>query len=238
MSAGTYTDIKINCNGKSYAFASINVSEAKDVTFYFDPVTGLYYSNATNIPLDTDHIYFDSKNSEYKSVFGAVATDEPVTFTIDTGTDAVSVALIVKGMNACSLAMQKQGAAIDGVQKWSVTTSFATLSENTYYFAISNGSTVKIYADDDGYYGEGTVTDLTSIRPYDLVVYRSDFTTPDWMKNAVIYQIYPDRFFDGAECNNFAQLSARGEVDYEYVADWYTLPENPDPEGMLSEEAY
>ena len=238
MSAGTYTDIKITWNGKSYAFASINVSEAKDVTFYFDPVTGLYYSNATNIPLDTDHIYFDSKNSEYKSVFGAVATDEPVTFTIDTGTDAVSVALIVKGMNARSLAMQKQGAAIDGVQKWSVTTSFATLSENAYYFAISNGSTVKIYADDDGYYGEGTVTDLTSIRPYDLVVYRSDFTTPDWMKNAVIYQIYPDRFFDGAECNNFAQLSARGEVDYEYVADWYTLPENPDQEGMLSEEAY
>ncbi|MGN1308181.1 MAG: alpha-amylase family glycosyl hydrolase, partial [Faecousia sp.] len=238
MSAGTYTDLRITCGGKTYAFASVEVAEAKDVTFYLDPVTGIYYCNASDIPLDTEHIYFDSKNSEYKSVFGAVATGESVTFAIDTGVDAISVTLVVKGMNACSLPMEKQGAAVNGVQKWAVTTSFANLSENSYYFAISNGSTVKIYGDDDGCYGTGTVTDLSNVWAYDLVVYQSGFETPDWMKNAVVYQIFPDRFFDGAECNNFAQLSARGEVDYEYITDWYALPENPEQEGLLSEDAY
>ena len=238
MAAGTYTDVKITCAGKDYVFESIEVTEEKDVTFYFDPVTGIFYCNASDVPLETEHIYFNSKDAAYKSVYGAVATGEEVTFAIDTGTDATAVTLVVKGLNARSLAMEKSGEAVDGVQKWAVTTSFEELSENSYYFAISNGSSVKIYADDDGNYGEGTVTDLTNIKAYDLVVYRSGFETPDWMKNAVVYQIFPDRFFDGTECNNFAQLSARGEVDYEYVTDWYALPENPEQEALLSEEDY
>ena len=238
MAAGTYTDVKITCEGREYTFDTIELTDAKEVTFFFDPVTGIYYCNASDVALETEHIYFNSKDAAYKSVFGAVATGEEVTFAINTGADATAVTLVVKGINARSLPMQKQGEAVDGVQKWAVTTSFDKLGESSYYFAISNGSSVKIYADDDGFYGEGTVTDLTNIKAYDIVVYQSGFETPDWMKNAVVYQIFPDRFFDGAECNNFAQLTARGEVDYEYVTDWYTLPENPEQEALLSEEAY
>lgn len=238
MAAGTYTDVKITCEGREYAFDSIELTDAKDVTFFFDPVTGIYYCNASDVALETEHIYFNSKDAAFKSVFGAVATGEEVTFAINTGADATAVTLVVKGINARSLPMQKQGEAVDGVQKWAVSTSFDKLGESSYYFAVSNGSSVKIYADDDGFYGEGAVTDLTNIKPYDIVVYQSGFETPDWMKNAVVYQIFPDRFFDGAECNNFAQLTARGEVDYEYVTDWYTLPENPEQEALLSEEDY
>ena len=238
MEAGTYTDVKITCAGEEYCFENITLTEAKEVTFFFDPVTGIYYCNASDTPLDTNSIYFDSKNAEYKSVYGAVATGEEVTFRIDTGADATAVTLVLKGSNADSLQMEKDGEAVEGVQRWKVTTGFSKIGENAYYFAITNGSSVKIYADDDGYYGEGTVTDLTNIKAYDLVVYRSGFETPDWMKNAVIYQIFPDRFFDGAECNNFAQLTARGEVNYEYITDWYTLPENPEQEALLTEEEY
>ena len=238
MAPGTYTDVKIVYGDKEYAFQSIELQAEKEVTFFFDPLTGIFYCNASDVPLDTDHIYYNSKDAAYKSVYGAVATGEEVTFRIDTGVDATSVTMVITGLNAASLTMTKDGEAKDGVQKWSVTTSFDKLSENSYYFAVSNGSAVKIYADDDGNYGEGTVTDLTNIKAYDLVVYQSGFETPDWMKNAVVYQIFPDRFFDGAECNNFAQLSARGAVDYEYITDWYTLPENPEQEGLLTEEEY
>lgn len=238
MKAGTYTDIAIEYNGGIFAFESVEVSEDKDVTFYFDPATGIFYCNASNVALETEHIYFNSKDAAYKSVYGAVATGEEVTFGIDTGVDATSVTLIVKGTNARSLAMERSGEAVDDVQKWAVTTSFDKIGENSFYFAISNGSSVKIYADDDGYYGEGKVTELTDIVPYDLIVYKAGFETPDWMKNAVIYQIFPDRFFDGAECNNLAQEHARGEVNYEYIRDWYTLPENPEQEALLSKEDY
>ena len=58
------------------------------------------------------------------------------------------------------------------------------------------------------------------------------------MKNAVIYQIFPDRFYDGDLTNDFAQTSARGAEDYEYVSDWYTFPENPEQEDLLTKEEY
>ena len=129
-------------------------------------------------------------------------------------------------------------ASSEGGKRWSCTVSIDHVGEYDYYFTISNGSVVGIYGDDDGYYGEGTLTDLTKVMPYDLVVYEAGFETPDWMKNAVIYQIFPDRFFDGDMTNNQAQTWARGDVDYEYITDWYTLPENPEQEAMLDKDTY
>ena len=46
------------------------------------------------------------------------------------------------------------------------------------------------------------------------------------MKNAVIYQIFPDRFYNGDVTNDTITSDARGTVQYEYMNDWYILPEN------------
>lgn len=238
LKAGTYSDVKIIYGGTEYAFDSFTLANDKEVTFCFDPSTEIYYSNASEVAIDTEHIKYDSKDSTYKAPFGAVATGENVTFTITTGTDATKVNLYVKGIEKKNVTMKKSGEAVDGVQKWTATTSFAKLGEYQYFFAISAGSSVKVYADDDGFYGTGKVCELTELDPYDLVVYKSGYETPDWMKNAVVYQIFPDRFFDGDESNNQAQTSARGEEDYEYIKDWYTLPENPEQEGLLTKEEY
>ena len=58
------------------------------------------------------------------------------------------------------------------------------------------------------------------------------------MKNAVIYQVFPERFYDVDESNDKAQISARGTENYEYVNDWYTLPENPEQEERITKEEY
>ena len=238
MTAGIYSDVVISYDGKEYEFAEFTVDSDKDVTFYFDPVTGIFYNNASNDPVDTDKIYYTTKDTEYKSIYGAVPTETDVTFTIATGADVETASMVIKGVERKTLTMAKKGDVVDGIQKWSVTTSFNTIGENDYYFVVSNGSAVSVYADDDGYYGEGTTTDLTDILPYELVVYEKGYETPDWMKNAVIYQIFPDRFFNGDTSNDFAQTSARGEVDYEFITDWYTIPENPEQEGLLTQEEY
>ncbi len=231
MAAGTYTDVKLNYNGKDYVFAQIVVDQDKAVTFYMDPVTEIYYCNASNDPVDTKDIFFDSQDQAYKAPFGAAATGEEVTFSIATGDDVTSAVLVVKGVASYPMTKDDSG-------KWTVTASFDNIGEYDYYFVLSNGSAVAVYGDDDGYYGTGCVTDLTNVLPYDLVVYKAGYETPDWMKNAVIYQIFPDRFFDGEESNNDDQTHARGSVDYEYITDWYTLPENPEQEAMLDKETY
>lgn len=240
MKKGTYADIKIQDlnSKKDYAFGSIELSEDKDVTFYFDPSSEIYYSDASNDPIEEEYIYYNTKATDCKSVYGAVATGEDVTFTIRTGADMETVKMVVKGVEKKNLSLKKDGEAVDGIQKWSVTTNFNTIGEVQYYFVLSNGSSVKIYADDDGFYGEGKVTDLTSITPYDLVIYENGFETPDWMKNAVVYQIFPERFMNGDVSNDFAQTSARGETDYEYITDWDTLPENPEQEAKVDQDTY
>ncbi|MBP3677074.1 MAG: starch-binding protein [Agathobacter sp.] len=237
MPAGTYDDYKLIYDGKTYEFTQIVLSEGKEVTFCFDPVTGIFYHNASNTPIEEENIYYTTKDKAYKSVFGSVEQNKNVTFTIETGTDVTSVSLVVKGMENKTLPMEK-GAVANGVQKWTVTTSFGTIGEYDYYFMLSNGSTIAVYGDDSSYAGEGEVCDLTDCTPYELVVHVEGFETPDWMKNAVIYQIFPDRFYNGNIENDKAQESARGEVDYEFVDDWYLLPENPEQEEMLTEEQY
>ena len=235
LPAGTYSDHKLVYDGKDYAFAAFTIENEKVVNYYMDPVTGIYYNDASDKPVEAASIYFDSKDKAYKSVFGAIEEGEKVTFSIDTGADATAVTLVFKGSEVLSYQMKKDANA----NRFSTDVVIDTLGEYQYYFAVSNGSSIKIYTDDDGYYGTGHVVDLANLTTYyDLVVYEKGFETPDWMKNAVIYQIFPDRFYDGKESNNDNQKHARGAVDYEYITDWYALPENPEQEALVSKDVY
>ena len=232
MEPGIYEDLKFVYNEKDYTIPEFELKETKNVTFYFDPVTELYYSDAVQAEFDKDKIKFNSKEAAYKNPFGAVATGADVTFTIETGTDIDKIDLIVKGKDKKKVQMEKKGEASEaGVQKWSATTSFDQLGEYSYFFALYSGTSLLIYSDDEARdYGEGNATDLLTAVPYDLIVYEKGFETPDWMKNAVIYQIFPDRFYNGDTSNDKAQTSSRGAVDYEFINDWSILPENPEQE--------
>ncbi len=237
LEAGKYEGLTMTVGGETFQISPFELAEAKTVNFYFDPASKLYYNDASEDKIGADAIFFDSKDTAYKAPFGAVAVGQDVTFTIETGADVTDAKLVVKGVDTYNMTQPEAIAYELGSKKWTCTVSFPKMGEYDYYFALSNGSDVKVYGDDDGYYGTGTVSDLTSVMPYDLVVHQADFTTPDWMKNAVIYQIFPDRFFDGDVTNNMAQATARGDVNYEYVENWYTLPENPEQE-QLNPDSY
>lgn len=159
MAAGTYSDVKLSYDGKDYAFAEFELTANKVVTFYMDPVTGIFYHNASNTPIDDSSIYYNSQDEAYKAPYGAVADGQEVSFSIRTGEDITSAVLVIKGVT--SVPMTKNG------DKWTATTSIANIGEYDYYFVLSNGSSVAVYGDDDGYYREGTVSDLTNVMPYD-----------------------------------------------------------------------
>lgn len=233
MAAGTYKDTKIvPASGSAIVMDAYEVAQTKDVTFYYDPESGVYYSDASDAKVNGSAIVYDSKDTAYKSVYGAVATDEKVTYAIDTDKDVTAVKFVVKGVAKKTLAMEKVDGAADGKQRWAVTTSYGKLGEYHYFFAVYNGTAATMYGDDDGNYGTGTATDLLSMLPYDQIVYQAGYKTPNWMKNAVIYQIFPDRFYNGDTSNDEANTSARGPVKYEKMNDWYVLPENPEQETL------
>lgn len=72
-----------------------------------------------------------------------------------------------------------------------------------YRFIAIDGSDTDHYEDDAGRTGGwGEAFDSSPDYSYQLTVYDADFQTPDWVKNAVIYQIFADRFRDGDNANN------------------------------------
>lgn len=228
MAQGTYSNLTMTYKDKSLPIDRIELTEAKEVTFYFDPSTEIYYNDSTKKETQSELVKFDSKDTSYKSVYGAVEENEKVSFSIDTGMDVTKAMLVVKGKELQNVTMTPSEK--DGTQTWSADVTFDTYGQYTYFFALYFGSYVQIYCDDDGYYGTGKLTDLSDLKAYDLIVYKAGYETPDWMKNAVIYQIFPDRFFNGDSSNDTAQTTARGATDYEFIKDWYAYPENPDQE--------
>ena len=242
LPAGTYSDFKINWKNKSGRAASCNVAPftlagEKNVTFSFDPLTELCYSNASDRKIDGKNVYYNTQDRKYKSTYGAVEQNKRTTFSIQTGDDVSEAYLFIKGPENKRITMTKSSAA-DGKIMWSTTQSFATIGQYTYYFELANAyGDFKVYGDDDGYYGTGKLTDPGSISPYDLVVYKEGYKTPDWMKNAVIYQIFPDRFYNGDTANDdAAPKGARGATNYEFVKDWSKYPENPEQESQHAGE--
>ncbi|HSH01002.1 MAG TPA: alpha-amylase family glycosyl hydrolase [Anaerolineae bacterium] len=72
-----------------------------------------------------------------------------------------------------------------------------------YRFIAMDGTTQAFYEDDtknDGAWG--TTYAQSPDRGWQLTVYDSAYQTPDWAKNAIMYQIFPDRFRDGDPSNN------------------------------------
>ena len=47
--------------------------------------------------------------------------------------------------------------------------------------------------------GFGQITPDFPQKLFQITVYSKDYKTPDWMKNAVVYQIFPDRFYRGKD---------------------------------------
>ena len=240
LPAGSYDDVKITWNDKAggaatYSVPAFTLTGAKDVTFYFGPSTELFYSDASDRKIDGANVYYNTQDSKYKSVYGAIEQNKPVTLSIQTGDDVTQAYLFVKGPENKRISMTKASAS-NGKVLWSTAQSFASIGQYTYYFGLASASDVKVYGDDDGYYGAGKLTDLNSVLPYNLVVYKAGYQTPDWMKNAVIYQIFPDRFYNGDVSNDQAQKTARGATDYEFVSDWGKYPENPEQETLHPDE--
>lgn len=206
-------------------------------------------------------LQFDSRSVTFKKPFGAVKKGmQDVTFRIAAAKDDVQLARLElnSGEGMASTFDMRKATALGDKDYFEVTvpkTVFAGIGVWGYKFILIDGGTKVEYGDDTNRGGSGTAVDEGAV-PFDLTVYDPGFTTPDWMKNAVVYQILPDRFFDGSEANNRAKLKDgyrgfRSESDgigtitpypLQYFdggvandpapgqvkGDWSSIPENPD----------
>ena len=80
-----------------------------------------------------------------------------------------------------------------------------------YRFIAEDGSSTAYYEDDAARTGGwGQTFGSSPDNSWQLTIYDPAFETPDWVKNAVVYQIFADRFRDGDSAND----NAAGEFFY------------------------
>ena len=144
-------------------------------------------------------ILFDSKKTEYKSPFGCLVPGQACKLNIripaTVQTNAVRIVLEREnGERYEEFSMSHQ--QTDGIyDDWQATFFLPETGLFFYYFRITGHTgTFRLFK-----YGDDT--NMEAGDKWQLSCVPADFTTPDWAKGAVIYQVFPDRFYKSGDCD-------------------------------------
>jgi glycosidase len=204
-------------NAANAAFETI--VEDQNVIFTVDALAGRVKVEVEEVPptpaLD-DNIWWDglghnSRDDLYRVPSGAVTTGTPVILRFRTFKDDVSLVTVrlwnTRAGVQTLLLMEKVATTDDepyGYDFWQTTIPAQLVPTVLYYrFIVRDGADEDFYEDDDLFDGAwGMTYDESPDYSFQIDVYQPDFETPAWMKNAVIYQIFPDRFYNGNPKND------------------------------------
>ena len=129
-------------------------------------------------------IYYNPLDKICKSITGGIRQNESIVFNVFGDGDEPCLFVYFKdGGEAQSLHMKKNEKC------WTLQLSFSEPGLYFYYFIIGGTKA-----------GLGKLRNIEfneQITYYQLLVYDKNFTTPDWLKGGVMYQIFPDRFYKG-----------------------------------------
>ncbi len=124
---------------------------------------------------------FNPLDKYYKSITGAVCADKSITFRVKGHFDSVVFVLRKDGVDSTNkFVMKKEDQCFSLNVKLSVGLYFYCFIANDNMF-ISNDNFV------------GKISE--NINEFQLTVYDSEYTVPEWIYGGVIYQIFPDRFY-------------------------------------------
>ena len=142
-----------------------------------------------------DHLY-NSLQSAYKTPFGAVAAGQPVRFALTIpehyGFVQPRLMLTLDGQGQTEHPLQFDGCDAQRINHFSLTLRLERVGLYFYYFDLYSDFR-KLFR---GQLGEA-VLGWTTGESWQLTVYEPDFATPAEIKGGVMYQIFPDRFFEG-----------------------------------------
>jgi glycosidase len=225
-------------NGPNIPF-TVPVSNAR-VTFSYHALSHLLTvtSAQSDNNIEWDGLRHDSRDSLYRTPGGAVTPGTPVVLRFRTfHDDATAVTLRAYDLNAnAQRLVPMTRVAVDedcyqpGLSRtcdyWAATLTSDGPNNFWYRFIVADGSDTDYYGDNtsalDG--GLGAVSDEAVDQSFALMVYDPAFAAPDWARDAVIYQIFPDRFRNGDRRNDPDTGDARYD-DPVVALPWGVLPE-------------
>lgn len=139
---------------------------------------------------------FNSRKKEYKSQISAIAVDEQVKFRLVVPRcikcSCARLAVFKDNESTVYYNMFWAGMCGESHEYWEIHFSATTAGPYFYHFELETpwgNSLVKNVGNGEGdLNAEGT--------EFQQTVYEKDFKTPDFLKGGLIYQIFPDRFYN------------------------------------------
>jgi glycosidase len=213
------------------------------ITFTYDPVSHVLTitggTPAHDNHVEWDGLRHDSRDTLYRTPGGAVAAGTAVKIRFRTYHDDVTGVMIRNyDVNAAAeqlVPMQivasdapcyQDGLGSHTCDYWEATVHSDVPNNFWYRFIVSDGSDTAYYADNtpalDG--GLGSASASVADNSYALMFYDPAFRSAAWAKNAVIYQVFPDRFRNGRH-NNDPDTGDFRYNDPVLALPWGTLPE-------------
>ena len=161
-------------------------------------------------------ILFDSKKSIYKTPFGTLSAGQECTLNIHIPGDVGAIqthCILTPDSGGEPISVPMFCSAQEGAYDiFTGSFSFSQPGLYFYYFVITKPTgSFRLFK-----YGDDTNMEAGDL--WQLTCTPKDFTTPDWAKGAVIYQVFPDRFYRSGECDLTGKLTP------------YTVHENWDEE--------
>jgi glycosidase/fibronectin type 3 domain-containing protein len=243
VKTGTWDAVGADERGVNASTATFETTVAdQNVTFAVEALGGrvsVEVAEVPSVPGHDDDIWWDglghnSRDDLYRVPGGAVTTDTPVTLRFRTFRDdvtGVTVRVWSTAAGAQALYPMELVATTDdepyGYDWWQATLPAQDELTILYYrFIVRDGSDENFYEDDDLFDGGwGTTYEDSPDYSFQIDVYLPDFETPDWMKNAVVYQIFPDRFYNGQVGNDPKPKDPSVYDNPVLVQSWDDLPE-------------
>ncbi|HET7580327.1 MAG TPA: alpha-amylase family glycosyl hydrolase [Bacillales bacterium] len=221
--------------------AKLDLTEPKKVTFSYNAdtrkVSTDYFGKGVSHAIHQDKLYHNTWERAYRNPFGAVAAGTPVTLRLRTAKgDLTGARIVLKNqttgdshMYDMKFAGSIKRKAFGEADFWQVTFTPNEKGIYGYKFIAEDGPVQVQYGEDASQGGTGKAGKNLN-KFFQMTVYDPDFHTPDWMKTAVVYQIFPDRFRNGNPKNDDAKKYSRGFTPIEH-RDWNQLPDDPNLQG-------
>lgn len=165
-------------------------------------------------PIALKSLFHDTRSSAYRSPFGAAPAGSSVTLRLRTGRQAgLAVTLVVQEADADGHMLGTQrlkmraAAAPRGTstELWQTSFTPRSIGMDGYAFRVQDRSAVAWYssgAAQEGGVGQAYRGKRTPTFLFQMTVYDPQFHAPSWASDASIYQIFPDRFFNGDPSND------------------------------------
>jgi len=238
ITLGPSWDVNYGANGAPGGDnLTLNVIADEFITFTYNHdsnmITTDYKVGGSDGLVDAGKLYHNTWDSLYRQPFGAIAANESVTLRLQAKKDDLTrVRLVLRNYDTGSSKVYNMDYAgwaehdtAGSVELWEVTVTPTEKGVYGYKFIAGDQSTQREYGEDEKQ-GEVGRAEEKNAKMFQLTVHDPAFETPDWMKEAVVYQIFPDRFFNGNTENDVAKSKARGQEPIERKK-WNELPDNP-----------